>query len=245
MTHTHDIEHESDSSDEVSTSPADMLARGRVAVRVLEDVVGPVVATMGFVLVHLEWAATARPRVLRLYLDREGGMTLDDCARLSPILSNALDAAEHGEDAGAAALRAVLEVAYVLEVSSPGVERPLSRRSQFDLHVGARATVRTHAPVVVGSPQKTFHGRIVATSADPIGVPGPGALGPVGAVTDDRDGSVSLADEDGTVHEIPLSLIRRANLVYEPAEAPQTRTKPGARSSGRGGPVQQKAVDRG
>lgn len=227
-----DIDRDAEPSDDASTSPADALASGRAAVRLLEDVVGPVVATMGYVLVHLEWASTARPRVVRLYLDHEGGMTLDDCARLSPIVGNALDAAEHGEDAAAASLRAVLDAPYVLEVSSPGVERPLSRRSQFDLHKGARATVRTHAPLDPSSPQKTFHGHIADTApgTDP---------------DDDREGRVSLVAEDGVVHEIPLSLIRRANLVYEPPQAPQARAKPGTRVPGGGRSASQKAVNRG
>ncbi len=227
-----DIDHDADGIDDPATSPADAVERGRLAVRLLEDVIGPVVATMGYVLVHLEWAQTSRPRVVRLYIDREGGMTLDDCARLSPIIGNGLDAAEHGEDAAAAELRAVLDAAYVLEVSSPGVERPLSRRSQFDLHKDARATVRTHAPVHEGSPQKTFHGRIATTAA--------------GAESaDDRDGSVSIVDDDGTTHEIPLPLIRRANLVYEAFGAPQASSKPGAKPAGGGRPPHQKAVNRG
>lgn len=237
MPHTHDNEH----ADDAITSPADAVAVGRAAVRVLEDVVGPVVVTMGYVLVHLEWAHAARPRVLRLYIDREDGMTIDDCARLSPILGNALDAAEHVEDAGGAALRAVLDAAYVLEVSSPGVERPLSRRSQFERHIGARATVRTHAPVVAGAARKTFHGRIVSTSSV-----GSTVAETPAAEVDDRDGVVSLVDDDGTtVHEISLSLIRRANLVYELPEAPQGRAKPGARAPGSGRPLAAKAVNRG
>lgn len=228
-----DIESDAEPSDEATPSAAATVERGRVEVRLLEDLVGPVITTMGFELVHLEWASTARPRVVRLYVDRAGGMTLDDCARLSPIVSNALDAAEHGEDPASAALRAVLDAAYVLEVSSPGVERPLSRRSQFERHHGARATVRTWAPLVPGSPQKTFHGRIAGTASgsDPA--------------ADDREGVVSLQAEDGAVHEIPLSLIRRANLVYEPPAAPPARVKPGARPPGSGRSTQQKAVNRG
>jgi len=222
MTEPHDssrVSHEDsgehpDGPDDAASPATDVLERVRVAARVLEAVVGPVVTTMGYELVHLEWAITARPRVLRLYLDRpvgfSSGVTLDDCAKLSPILGNALDAAEHDESN--AALRAVLEAAYVLEVSSPGIERPLSRRSQVDRHIGARATIRTHAPAVAGSSQKTFHGRLVASA------PAPGSA-------DDRDGSVSLQDDEGVVHEISLSLIRRANLVYEPEGADPVRAK--------------------
>lgn len=238
MTELHDISRAShedsgenpDGPDDAASPATDVVERARDAARVLEAVVGPVVTTMGYELVHLEWAITARPRVLRLYLDRPAdfgsGMTLDDCAKLSPILGNALDAAEHAD--GADALRVVLESPYVLEVSSPGIERPLSRRSQIDRNIGARATIRTHAPVGAGSPQKTFHGRLVASAPDP-------------GSTDDREGRVSLQDDEGVVHEIPLSLIRRANLVYEPEGADKARVKP----TGGGRSVSQKAVNRG
>jgi ribosome maturation factor RimP len=202
---------------ETASSATDVLQRVRTATRVLEEVVGPVISTMGYELVHLEWAITARPRVLRLYVDKGGAMTLDDCAKLSPILGNALDAAEHAD--GAEALCAVLDAPYVLEVSSPGIERPLSRRSQIDRHTGARATIRTHAPLGGGSSQKTFHGRLVGSTPEP-------------GSTDDRDGRVSLQDDEGVVHEIPLSLIRRANLVYEPVRESD-------------GPRGKKAVNRG
>lgn len=231
MTQPHDIDSNDEPASRADDAPTaqDVIERGRAASRVLESVIGPVVTTMGYELVHLEWAHTARPRVVRLYLDREGGMTLDDCAKMSPILGNALDAAEHDPDA--AELRAVLDAAYVLEVSSPGIERPLSRRSQMDRNVGARATIRTWAPVVAGGSQKTFHGHIVATAAN--------------GSDDDREGSVSLQDDEGVVHEISLSLIRRAHLVYEPEQARKpTGHARGARAPSSGGSESQKAVNR-
>lgn len=172
--------------------------------RALERVVEPVVRTMGYELVHLEWAG----RSLRVYIDRPEGITLADCAKLSPILSTTLDAAEN-DDAGAdvGALRRVLAGAYQLEVSSPGLDRPLSRASQFRRFVGARAHVRTHAPLAPGASQKNFHGSIVAVDPDPA------------SPDDEHTGVVRLADQDDpeVVHLVPLSLIKRANLVYEGA----------------------------
>ncbi|MBX7084693.1 MAG: ribosome maturation factor RimP [Nannocystaceae bacterium] len=184
------------------------------AQRALETVIEPVLRTMGYALVHLELAATARPRVVRIFVDCDGGVTLDDCARLSPIVSNALDAAEHDHGAQGDTMRALLAAPYVLEVSSPGVERPLSRRSHFERFVGQRATVRTHAPVDPGTPQKTFHGTIAGARPDPI------------QPDDDHEGIALLLDEDGTrTHEIPLSLIRRAHLVWSPEPTPAPRGK--------------------
>ena len=174
-------------------------------VRRLERVIEPVLRTMGYELVHLEWAG----RSLRIYIDRAEGITLADCAKLSPILSTSLDAAENDDSAEAAAdtkaLRRILAGAYQLEVSSPGLERPLMRMSQFRRFVGSRATVRTHAPIMAGASQKTFHGRIVAVDSDPA------------RPDDEHTGIVHIADQDHpeVEHLVPLALIKRANLVYE------------------------------
>jgi len=178
-------------------------------VRRLERVIEPVVRTMGYELVHLEWAG----RSLRVYVDRTEGITLADCAKLSPILSTTLDAAENDDSPEAAAdtkaLRRILAGAYQLEVSSPGLERPLMRMSQFRRFVGSRATVRTHAPIRAGASQKTFHGRIVAVESDPA------------RPDDEHTGLVHIADQDHpeVEHLVPLALIKRANLVYEPDAA--------------------------
>lgn len=208
-------EHIRDTARHVATSDTDAvggptraLAQAehvRSQITALERVVEPVLVTMGFELVLLEWAETARPKVLRLFIDRPGGITLDDCAQISPIVSTSLDAAEHADDAEAAALREVLSGAYVLEVSSPGLDRPLARRHHFAAQIGGRVVVKTWLPVVEGSAQKTFHGRIVAVAADPA------------RPDDDRTGTVELADVDAPEqhHHIPLVAIRRANLVYE------------------------------
>jgi ribosome maturation factor RimP len=170
--------------------------------QLLEAVVEPVVTTMGMELVHLAWTQSGRHRRLQVYLDREGGITLDDCSRMSPIVSNALDAAEADPDV-LPALRRLLEGAYTLEVSSPGLDRPLSRRSHFEKFKGQRATIRTHAPVGEGTNQKNFHGRIEGVEPDPA------------APQDERRGVVELTADDGQHHRIELIQIKKANLVYE------------------------------
>lgn len=177
-------------------------------VRRVEAVIEPVVRTMGYELVHLEWVGN--PRTLRLYVDRAEGITLDDCSRLSPIVSQTLDASEHDEGPDGVQMRRILAAAYHLEVSSPGLDRPLSRVSQFRRFVGRKASVKTLAPVVPGKTQKTFHGHIVAVEADPT------------RPDDEHAGVVRLADQDDpeVVHLIPLAAIKRANLVYEPRAAP-------------------------
>ncbi|MCY0990161.1 ribosome maturation factor RimP [Nannocystis sp. ILAH1] len=175
------------------------------AVRLLEAAVEPVARAMGFEVVLIEWAGGRGGRIARVYLDHPNGVSLDDCSRMSGVLSNALDAAE--ADPETPELTALLSLPYTLEVSSPGVDRPLARLSHFARHVGGRAVVRTFHPLAGqgSADQRTFHGRIVGTEVD--------AADPA----DDRRGTVLLRSLDSdTIYKISLADIRRANLVYSP-----------------------------
>jgi len=180
----------------------------RSRVRLLEFVIEPVLEAMGYELVHIEWAASGRTRKLQVFVDHEDGIGLDDCARLSPIVGNALDAAE-AETAAAeiadSALSKLLHDSYVLELSSPGLERPLSRRSHFARFIGRLIKLRVFSPLAPGDTQRNFHGRITATSPDPD------------QPEDDRAGTICLRDPDDPdrEHHIPLNRVRRAHLVYE------------------------------
>ena len=90
---------------------------------------------------------------MRLYIDKPGGVTLDDCANISRQLSDILD------------VDLDVEQSYRMEVSSPGQKRPLSKRSDFDRFTGCRAKVRT-AQAIEG--QKNFTGNIEGTSGSSI-----------------------------------------------------------------------------
>lgn len=191
---------------DASTSDAEGEHEGHeAAVRLLEAAVEPVARAMGFEVVLIEWAGGRGGNIARIYLDHPNGVTLDDCSRMSGVLSNALDAAE--ADPETPELTALLSHPYTLEVSSPGVDRPLVRLSHFARHVGARAVVRTRHPLPDQgtSDQRTFHGHIVGTEVDPAD--------PV----DDRRGTVLLrALDSDTIYKISLADLRRANLVYSP-----------------------------
>ena len=182
-------------------APAEFVARGGdTAARQIEAVLEPVAQTMGYEVVLIEWQGASKRHVLRIFLDRDGGVGLDDCARMSRIFGNALEAAE-AEDPSMGQL---LAGAYNLEVSSPGLERPLARRSHFSRFVGQRAKVRTTAPLQPETRQRSFNGVIQDTEPDPE------------RPEDDRAGTVTLREPDsGELHRIPISAIRRANLVYE------------------------------
>ena len=93
-------------------------------------VVEPVVERAGAELVNVELGGSRGRPVVRVYVDKETGVTLDDCARLSRLIEREL------ESSGTVPER------YVLEVSSPGIERPLSQRRDFERFVGREIAIR-------------------------------------------------------------------------------------------------------
>jgi ribosome maturation factor RimP len=154
--------------------------------------------TMGYEVVFVEWVGTGRHRRLRIFIDHPEGVALNDCTRMSPILSNALDAAE--QDPDQPILQKLLATPYVLEVSSPGLDRPLGKLEHFRRFMGSKVTVRTRTAVEVGSNQKTFHGTIESVADDAA----------------DGRGTITLRMNDsGALVRIDLGVIKRANLVYE------------------------------
>ena len=113
---------------------ADMLAKGPVDRRIAE-IVRPTVEGMGFDLVRVRLMGGRRP-TLQIMAERpDGRMEVEDCAELSRALSAVLDV----EDP--------IESEYTLEVSSPGIDRPLTRRADFDRWAGFVAKLETDAPI--------------------------------------------------------------------------------------------------
>jgi ribosome maturation factor RimP len=113
----------------------------------LEALVGPVVESAGLELVEVSFRTDGGRRVLRVTVDREGGVDLDTISRTSEAISRRLDL----EDAIAGS--------YALEVSSPGVERPLRVPNELERRVGELVRLKTSAPVE-GS--RTHTGSIVS-----------------------------------------------------------------------------------
>jgi ribosome maturation factor RimP len=100
---------------------------------------------LGLELVHLEYLRDRGGRIMRLYIDKPGGVSLEDCAQVSRELSDVLD------------VRLSELGAYHLEVSSPGPNRPLSRPGDFERFQGRRAKVRTRIPI---DGRKNFSGTL-------------------------------------------------------------------------------------
>ena len=131
----------------------------------------------GFELVDIRYGGTKRSPVLTIMMDKEGGVTADDCADMSPRLSLLLDVANP------------IPTSYQLIVSSPGIERPLTKPEHFRRFVGEQAEVRWRDSA--GKPQ-TVLGVLEASSAD-----------------------VVRLDSSGERHEIRLEDVEEAHLVCD------------------------------
>lgn len=95
----------------------------------LVELVSPAVTAAGYDLEDLTVTAAGRRSVIRVVVDKDGGITLDDVAEASRALSDALDAADEADPS-------LLGPSYVLEVSSPGVDRPLSEPRHWRRNAG-------------------------------------------------------------------------------------------------------------
>ncbi|MFZ1700556.1 MAG: ribosome maturation factor RimP [Pyrinomonadaceae bacterium] len=104
-------------------------------------------------LVNVEIAGTKRDMVLRIYIDKEGGVTLEDCGSISRKVEEVLDA----ED--------IIPSKYVLEVSSPGIERQLYSVADFVKFTGQLAKVKLKTEI---EGQKTFVGTITSVNDNEI-----------------------------------------------------------------------------
>ena len=136
----------------------------------------PIVESHGFELVDVEYVKEAGNWYLRAYIDKEGGITVDDCEVVSRAFSDKLDENDFIEDS------------YILEVSSPGLGRPLKKEKDYQRSMGKELEIRTFRPV---EGKKEFYGILRAYD----------------------DNSVTIQFEDGqdrTFAKQDLALIRLA-----------------------------------
>ena len=136
---------------------------------------GEIAGYFNMELVHVEMRRESGGLVLRLYLDKEGGVTLDDCAQVSRQLSAQLDAQD------------MIAESYTLEVSSPGLDRPLAKETDFTRFAGHNVRLSTVAPL---EGRRHFTGRLIGL----------------------MDGSVHLVLEGGQAVAIPRDQIDKARL---------------------------------
>lgn len=141
----------------------------------LRALLEPTVNMLGCELVAIEYFPQGGGQTLRIYIDKEGGVTVDDCERVSHQVSGVLDVEE------------AIEGRYILEVSSPGLDRPLSAARDFERFSGHNVRLRTDAPI---NGQRNFKGLLRGL----------------------RRGEVVL-EMDGQEVALPLDRVEKARLV--------------------------------
>ncbi len=154
-----------------------MSAYTEKVVGIVEGLVTPILESEGLELVDIEFQRETRGWVLRIYIDKEGGVTLNDCTVVSQQLSAILDV----EDP--------IDTPYTLEVSSPGLTRPLKKIKDYERYKGRLVRIKTYQKI---EGQKEFKGKLLGLEED----------------------IVSLEIE-GKIMSIPLKDIAKANLEYE------------------------------
>ena len=108
-----------------------------------EELLLPIVERYGFELVDVEYVKEAGTWYLRAYIDKPGGISVDDCEVVSRAFSDILDEKDYIDDT------------YIFEVSSPGLGRPLKKEKDFARSIGEEVEIRTYRPI---NRQKEFVG---------------------------------------------------------------------------------------
>ena len=143
----------------------------------VRQVVEPVLQSQGVELVDLEYQREAQGWVLRFYIDREGGVTVGDCTEVSGELGAILD------------VRDLIPNAYVLEVSSPGLTRPLKKPEDFNKYRNRLVKVKTFEPI---EGRRNFKGVLLGLEGEKV-----------------------LLEMEGRSYEIPFRSIAKASLEIE------------------------------
>jgi ribosome maturation factor RimP len=107
-----------------------MLDNVHLITKKVADLVDPILGELGFELVDVEYLSKHGRWVLRLYIDKEGGVTIDDCALVSREIGDLID------------VKDIIRHEYVLEVSSPGLNRPLKKEKDFVWAIGKKIKLR-------------------------------------------------------------------------------------------------------
>ena len=145
--------------------------------RQITDLIEPILDEFGFELVDVDYLSEHGRWVLRIYIDKVGGVSIDDCARISGELGDLID------------IKEIVRHEYVMEVSSPGLNRPLKKEADFIRVIGKKIKVKMTEPV---NGRRNF----------------------AGYLKDVRDHILYIEDEGGLI-TLSWPEIDKANLVYE------------------------------
>ncbi len=144
----------------------------------LTELFEPVIRSMGYELVGIEFQGSTQHGTLRVYIDHENGIGVDDCVAISHQISAILDVEEP------------IQQAYDLEVSSPGINRPLFKAQDYEQYSGHSAKIKMAVPL---NGRKNFKGVLQG-------------------VIDSRSVQI-MVDNEG--YDLPISDIAKAHLVDE------------------------------
>lgn len=118
-----------------------------------EEILTPIVEEYGFELVDVEYVKEGGTWYLRAYIDKPGGISIDDCEVVSRRLSDVLDEKDYIDDS------------YIMEVSSPGLGRPLKKEKDYKRSLGKEVEIRTYRMI---DKQKEFTGILTAYDEDTV-----------------------------------------------------------------------------
>ena len=129
----------------------------------------------GFEILEVEYVREDGNRIARIYMDKEGGVNLDDCEKMSRIFDAILDESD------------IINESYILEISSPGIYRPLKKESDYERFIGERVRIQTLAAY---NNQRNFIGKLISY----------------------KDSIVRIDDATNGICEIEFSNIKKSNL---------------------------------
>lgn len=152
----------------------------------VRQLAGPLAEDAGYELVDVEFSFQGRHRVVRILLDKPGGVTVGDCSSFSRRLADCLD------------MNQTLNGSYHLEVSSPGVERPLRTLESVGRFAGQRASITTHD---ARDGRRKFDGELLGASGTRAG----------------------LRAEDGSEQWFEWAEVKSARLMVDPWSAHRSR----------------------
>ena len=140
----------------------------------VREILDPLLLEGGLELVDIQYRREGRGKMLRIYIDKQGGVTIVDCTKISRELGILLDVHD------------IVPGPYTLEVSSPGLDRPLKKPKDFERFKGKKVKIKTNKDI---QERKVFVGRLL-----------------------DFINGVASVEVDGRTYFIPYNEIEKANL---------------------------------
>ena len=149
----------------------------KILIESLRELIEPTILSEGMELIDIEYFRESRGWVLRIYIDKEGGLNLNHCSQISEQIGDLIE------------VKDLIPHSYYLEVSSPGLNRPLKKEKDFITYVGETIKVKTFKPI---DQKRNFQGKLLGY----------------------KEGKVIMRLDSQEVH-IPFSLISKANIQYQ------------------------------